>query len=227
MSPMGRVLGAALAPLLAGCLGLAVYSSSWGALRRNKGLHRILGGVSLLALLGGMYSGLNIGVAWGLGHGTTAASLTETLWLPAAWEVGAVWAAILGNGLGAAGVFGMGYLLLRRNKDDFGRDYYRFAMGRAALLGLILPLPVAIGAAWLGLCGLARSPDVATPLAVAGVAALAAVWLNARVMRSRHPLRLKGEVIAACLLAAILDAALALSLLSSVLEIPLPASLPI
>jgi hypothetical protein len=121
----------------------------------------------------------------------------------------------------------MGYLLLRRNKDDFGRDYYRFAMGRAALLGLILPLPVAIGAAWLGLCGLARSPDVATPLAVAGVAALAAVWLNARVMRSRHPLRLKGEVIAACLLAAILDAALALSLLSSVLEIPLPASLPI
>ncbi|MEF8823723.1 MAG: hypothetical protein V5A14_03055 [Desulfohalobiaceae bacterium] len=215
LSPGGRVLQMALAPLLAGWLGMTVYSGSWVALRRSKGLHRLLGGASLLGLLAGLYTCLNIGAAWMLGDGTTASSLWRMVWLPVSWGVWPVWAALVGNGVGAAGVLGMGYLILRRNKDDFGRDYYRFALARAARWGLGLLLPVLIAAAWLGFRGVAWTPVLTASLAVVAIAVLALVLLSARVMRSRHPLRLKGEIIAACLLAWILDAALVYSLLLS------------
>lgn len=213
LSPGGRVLQAALAPLLAGWLGMAIYSGSWVALRRSKGLHRLLGGVSLLGLLGGLYTCINIGAAWILADGISAASPWRTVWFPVSWGVWPVWAAIVSNGVGAAGVLGMGYLILRRNKDDFGRDYYRFALARAARWGLVLLLPVVIAAVWLGYRGVAWTPVLAASLAVVLIAVLAVVWLSVRVMRNRHPLRLKGEIIAACLLAWILDAALVYALL--------------
>lgn len=217
LSPGGRVLRMALAPLLAGWLGMAVYSGTWVALRRSKGLHRLLGGVSLLGLLAGLYSCINIGVAWMMVDGISASSLWRMVWFPVSWRVWPAWAALVGNGVGAAGVFGMGYLILRRTKDDFGRDYYRFALARAARWGLVLLLPVLIAAAWLGFrgVGVVWTPVLMASLSVVAIATLAVVWLSARVMRSQHPLRLKGEIIAACLLAWILDAALAYALLVS------------
>ncbi len=213
LSPWGRVLKMTLAPLLAGWLGMTVYSGSWVALRRSKWLHRLLGGASLLGLLAGLYTCLNIGAAWMLTDETTASSLWEMIWLPASWGVWSAWAALVGNGVGAAGVLGMGYLVLRRNKDDFGRDYYRFALARAARWGLVLLLPVLIAAAWLGFRGVTWTPVLTASLAVVAIAVLALLWLSARVMRSRHPLRLKGEIIAACLLVWILDAALVYAVL--------------
>ena len=213
LSPYGKVIQAALAPLLAGWLGMAVYSGSWVALRRSKGLHRLLGGVSLLGLLAGLYSCINIGAAWMLADGISASSPWRMVWLPVSWGVWPVWAAVVGNGVGAAGVLGMGYLVLRRNKDDFGRDYYRFALARAGRWGLVLLLPVVIAAAWLGYLGVAWPPALMVSLSVVAIAALAVVWLSARVMRSQHPLRLKGEIIVACMLAWILDAALVYALL--------------
>lgn len=225
-SSSGSVVGVALLPLLGGLLGMIVYSVSWGSLRHNKLLRRFLGAVSLLGLLGGLYGCLNIFLAWALFAWPQVAPHWSEVWIPVTWAVWPAWAWVVLNGIGAAGAAGMGYLLLRREKDDFGRDYYRFALGRAARLGLVLLLPVAIGAAWLGVCGLAWTPVVAAPMAVASIAALAAVWLHARVIRSRHPLRLKGEVIAACLLAVILDAALVLSFFSSVFYLPGLVSLP-
>ncbi len=40
------------------------------------------------------------------------------------------------NSLCAAGMFGVAWLFLRRNKDDFGRDYYKYALHRASALAL-------------------------------------------------------------------------------------------
>jgi hypothetical protein len=104
----------------------------------------------------------------------------------------------------------MGYLILRRNKDDFGRDYYRFALPQAARWGLALLAPAAIAVGWLGFRGMIWTPLLGASMAVAGGAALIGVWLNARAIRSHHPLRLKGGALTACLLAWILDAGLVL-----------------
>lgn len=215
LGPGGRILRMALLPLLVGWLGMAVYSGSWVQLRRNRALHRVLGGVSLLGVLGGLYCGLNLLLPW-MVHGRLPSfdvAAWKAIWVPATWAVWPALAAVIGNGVGGAGIAGMGYLILRRNKDDFGRDYYRFAMPQAARWGLFLLAPVAILAGWLGFRGVAWTTVLASSLALVGIAALAGVWLNARVIRSSHPLRLKGGALAACLLAWVLDAALVCSLL--------------
>ncbi|MCF8085463.1 MAG: hypothetical protein K9J48_01095 [Desulfohalobiaceae bacterium] len=221
LDPSWLIPRTALLPLLLGWLGLAVYSGSWVQLRRSRALHRVLGGMSLLGVLGGAYCGLNLLLSWMVQGGIpTSGAVWEAIWFPA---TGAVWpalAAVTGNGVGGAGIAGMGYLILRRNKDDFGRDYYRFAMPQAARWGLVLLAPVAIAAGWLGLRGLTWTPVLASSLALVGVAALVGVWLNVRVIRSSHPLRLKGGALAACLLAWILDSALVYSLLLTAGGIP-------
>jgi len=206
--------GEGLLPLLAGWLGMTIYSGSWAGLGRKKWLHRILGGLSLLALLAGTYGGMNVLWDWTPGGGLPEASSWKAMWYPAAWSIWPAWIALVSNGIGAAGILGTGYLLLRRNRDDFGRDYYRFALARSARWGLVLILPVLITAGWLALRGLTGLALL--PCAAAGLAALASVWLALRLIRSRHPLRLKGSVLLACLLAWLLDAALVLSLLWAV-----------
>jgi len=211
LGPKGRLLRDALLPLLSGWLGLIIYSGSWIQLRHNRPLHRVLGGVSLVAVLAGTYCTMNVLALWASWAEPAAGGPAwEKMWLPAHWTIWPAFAAIVGNGIGAAGALGMGYLVLRRNRDDFGRDYYRFALPQAARWGLVLLLPVAITAGWLAWRGVTWTPFSAAHLGGVGVAALVGVWLNVRVIRSRHPLRLKGSVFAACLLAWILDAALVL-----------------
>ena len=214
LSSRGTLLRGALLPLLSGWLGMTVYSGTWYQLRRSKALHRVLGGVSLAAVLAGAYSVMNVVSLWMPHTETTAGTLWEMMWYPAHWAIGPVMAAVIGNGVGAAGILGMGYLVLRRNRDDFGRDYYRFALPQAARWGPVLLVPVAILGAWLGFRGVTWTPVLTALLAAVGVSALAGVVLLARVIRSRHPLRLKGSVFAACLLAWILDAAFVLLFLS-------------
>ncbi|MCF8029644.1 MAG: hypothetical protein K9K39_01975 [Desulfohalobiaceae bacterium] len=216
--PGCRVFGVVLFPLLGGLLGMAVYSASWVSLGHNKPLRRFLGAVSLLGLLGGLYGCLNIFLAWTLFAWPQTAPLWGGAWVPATWAVWPAWAGVVLNGIGAAGAAGMGYLLLRREKDDFGRDYYRFALRGAAKWAMVLPLPAALGIGWAVLHPQDLSGYVLIAMAVAAFAALALVWLSSRVLRNPHPLRLKGSVITVCILTWILDSALGLYLFCGLLS---------
>ena len=107
--------------------------------------------------------------------------------------------------LACAATLGLAYLVLRRNKDDFGRDYYRYALGRAgtwAAAGLGLHVGCL---AWL-LAALPQSTRdfvlaQAMPLVLAVTClSLAAAALCLVLARAKSPLRLKALAFVAALL---------------------------
>ena len=63
----------------------------------------------------------------------------------------------LSVGLAATAVFGIWYLFLRRNREDFGRDYYTFALKFCALWAALLTAASSAGAWWV-IVGLAGPP---------------------------------------------------------------------
>ena len=75
----------------------------------------------------------------------------------------------LTTGLAATAVFGIWYLLLRRNRDDFGRDYYTFALKFCARWGAALTASASAAAWWvlLGLTDVTNGPDEVTQLSFA------------------------------------------------------------
>jgi hypothetical protein len=127
--------------------------------------------------------------------------LPELLALPAT----SLFWPLLGSSLclsaGLCGVAALLYLLLRRTRDDFGRDYYVFALklaARSAAVPLLLLLPCL---AWL----VAAMPDELKALALTGQTAwaggigallfAACAGGLALVARSQNPLRLKGLIV--------------------------------
>ncbi len=99
----------------------------------------------------------------------------------------------LATGLATTAVFGVWYLLLRRNREDFGRDYYTFALKFCARWGAALTIAAAASAWWV-LTGLTKaSPD---DIALARFACTAAISLIACLLlllmgQSAVPLRHK------------------------------------
>lgn len=206
--PLAAAFG--LAVLLA-----AVYCATWKPLRERRTLHRCIG---LLAALAG-FTGLALALAAKLTladpflHGwyylpSTLAGLY--LYVPAAtfWPLLAhvlLWAMAGGAGLGLA------YLLMRRNRDDFGRDYYAYAVRWLARLAAV-PALLQLGAAaalllpmWGAIPPAMKS--TATGLAAGGaMAAVLAAVLLFSVARAEAPLRSKPAILGAV---ALLAAALA------------------
>lgn len=204
-------------PLLL-AVALAAHALSWRAMRQNKGGHLALGGLAGLlalalpaaasvlavALPGGgpsLAAQLGLGAAGagaavdaaataarGAAQAAASAVLNADLAAPLALA-GLAWC------LCAAGGVVLLYLLHRRERDDFGRDYYQFALRTASRWALGgLAATVACGA-WLaaslpegtraGL--LAQAPALAV---LGGALALcAAAW--AATAASRNPLTLK------------------------------------
>ncbi len=209
-----------LALPLAVAFGLAVllavlYRATWKPLRERKTLHRSIG---LLAALSGF-----LGLALAVAAKITLAdpllygwyylpSTVQGLYLyaPAAtfWPMLAhvlLWAVAGGAGLGLV------YLLMRRNRDDFGRDYYTYAvrwLARCAAVPALLQLGAAaalIAPAWGALPQEMKS--TATGLAAGGaMAAVLAAILLCNVSRAEAPLRSKPAILGAV---ALLAAALA------------------
>jgi hypothetical protein len=106
-----------------------------------------------------------------------------------------------------AGGFGGSYLVIRRNTDDFGRDYYGFTLklaARWALFAGILQL-AALGHVYNGLWAFASVHAASGLLAWAMIGSLAlwvlslALWATAAF--SSYALRLKWAILAAPLLA--------------------------
>jgi cytochrome bd-type quinol oxidase subunit 2 len=99
------------------------------------------------------------------------------------------------------------YLVVRRNRDDFGRDYYRFSLNLASRWALISMLLFLACQGWLFavLPDMFRTMTTQTPLgmiwAAGCVLGLACVGLWSATAKSDTPLRFKGlTVVAACLL---------------------------
>ena len=171
-----------------------LYFSTWKKLRTAKAAHMALG---LVATFGAII-GLAIIVPAKLALNfslteTTGDALTNTAIM--AQPMSAMYALLA---LSAAAAMSLSYLIIRRNKDDFGRDYYNFALRMAARWAL-LPMIGFLGCqGWL----YSRFPTniqtliLGTPLAYVWTALVCIgavccfIWLF--LGRSESPLRLKG-----------------------------------
>jgi hypothetical protein len=184
----------------AGLLLNAVYFSSWRALKNVRPLHLVLALLSAIGYWGFLYVLQNIATGNLLG----GIPLQDLGWRELMQPVsptlaGTVLGQFLILALGGSGALGLGYLLKRRSKDDFGRDYYRSAVTTAARWSLFYPCQILFLGWMYGMYHLAHAPGNAlahySPLAGSAVLLGAAATLWVAIMRSRSPLRLKGTLV--------------------------------
>lgn len=201
---------------------LAVYRSTWKNLRQRKAPHLYLGGMAALGALASVYTAAVAAKDFAARFllEPSVAVAPARLWAPG--TDGLLWPGVLGS-LGLclcyAGLLAPAWLVLRRNRDDFGRDYYNFALPRAARLALWALLPALAGLGW----GAALLPgEVAEALKTMPLAGLAgggagllvlALGCALALSASRLPLRLKGLALLAPVLAWGAHTALAVLLL--------------
>ena len=175
--------------------------AAWGTLQPNRPLRLVVCLAAALAALAGIYlalAGLKDVTAALLGGGTHDLPAMR-LYLPGPSAL--FWPALAGLAalaLTDGGGLGLVWMTIRRNKDDFGRDYYNFALPRTARSGLLGGVIFLACQGWL----LAALPPELRTLVLSGQlglfwgAGLACVllaclcWLL--VARSATPLRLKG-----------------------------------
>lgn len=191
---------------------------SWRRTKRSSAMHFVLGGTASLAWM----AALMLFVVGGLESGRSATMSTAMdlqavpllLLEPATWLI---WAQAVFLGMALAGGAGLLYLVARRNREDYGRDYYGWAAracarralssgvvqacwAGATLVALALPwaeLAMLEPAQWVGaaLTVLPASPAFA-PMAVFLVASLLA-WLSLiPLVKNQNPMRLKGLMLA-------------------------------
>lgn len=217
----------ALLALMAGTSLCAVaYLVTWKRLAGVPLLHRLLG---LAAGVGGVKT---LFIALGLlralfvpGHplpaSGTAIETMRALLLPDASSL--LWASLalaLCAAATGAGTLGMQWLVLRRQRDDFGRDHYNFSLPWCAgwtIGGTVVALAPLAYTLWRALSSASPGLTVLPPLAplagcIAGPALV--ILCGCLVRRSSTPLRLKPAITIA-VLCCILTIACVLSTLLS------------
>lgn len=203
-----------LAPpaLLAGtALCAGAYMFGWrhvrgSILHRFTGLAAAIGGIETTVVTFALVRGLLLP-----GHplpsvATPLATMNALLGAPLDSLLWPVLGQAVFMAAGATGAFCLAWLLTRREKDDFGRDYYNYALGvcaRWALGGTLCALPVAVYVLYRA--ATLVSPDLTVlppllPLAGTLVLPLAACGLWGTVIRSATPLRHKMAIVGALVL---------------------------
>ncbi|BAH76900.1 hypothetical protein [Solidesulfovibrio magneticus] len=222
-------LGAVAATVLGGAAAFLTYRGSWQRFKTQKPLHGLIGLSATLLLWTAFYVGLAASrpLALGLAPATDAAFL-----LPPGNSL--FWR-FLATGLplsvGLAGAYTAAWLVWRRDRDDFGRDYYNFTMrltARFAFGGLLLSLA---GVSWLGLGLMPLAGELTTTLASSlglfGTGTLLALVCFGFVMPQENALRHKLLLVAGffgAVLALIGLCAVAASLIAPNLAMLLPAA---
>lgn len=200
------------APLLMAVPGAAIgwllltgllYVSTWRGSKNRPGLHRSLGFLAALGLPLVLAGSLAVKFTTLAGGPLpTDASMLQTalaagMLSPYFWPLLTV---SFFQALTCAAGFGLAWLLVRRRRDDFGRDYYAFALPQAAQWAVVFAALAAAAQAWTW----HAMPQAATEgpgaqlliwLGYAGFGALllaAALWLAVRL--SKAPLRMKPAV---------------------------------
>ena len=203
------ILALPLLASLAWVLILAVlYRATWNALKERRALHRILGLAgalcTLLVLATSLAAKLTLAGPAPLAEPYSLAALYLAPPPAQFWPM--LIHALLWTFTAAAGL-GLVYLLMRRNRDDFGRDYYTFAVKVCARWAAI-PALLQLGAvaalllpAWGNIHPMMKS--TATGLAAGGaLSAVIAAILLFNVSRAENPLRSKPAILGAVLLLA-------------------------
>jgi hypothetical protein len=196
-------LAAWAGPILAGGAAFLAYRGLWQRLKAKKARHAVVGLSASLLLWLAFYAALAATrpLQAGLPPDTGPAFL-----LPPA---DALFWRLLAEGillsLGLAGVFTGAWLVWRRDKDDFGRDYYNFTMRLTARAGFAALLASVGAMAWLGLGLLPVVGELSSRLTVAvglyGTGMLLALVCLGVVMPKENALRHKVLLVAAFLAA--------------------------
>ncbi|MFP4034605.1 MAG: hypothetical protein ACLFT5_03755 [Desulfovermiculus sp.] len=204
-----------------GGLGLGLIFSllatkTWKPLKRRKGVQSVVLLIAWLGLWAGLYLGLN---QYFQGLYTLDAK-AQVPSIQTMWQVqfSSTWALLAGQalvvGLGGAGTLGLAYLLSRRNVEDYGRDYYRFALPQAAKWAALL-LGQAFFLAWVvyaeGRAVWLLRPKEMISLGVALGGFVLYGLLLIIFLRSANPLRAKASALGASVLGIVAAAAAGLA----------------
>lgn len=130
-------------PAFAAALLLLLYTGSWRALKKIRALHILLGllagGLSIALLFLGCLLTANIqqpmffSFFWNNPPAALQALFADFLTTPPMWAmVGYLFCAGVAFGMALAQI----WLILRRHRADYGRDYYTFAMQYCARIAL-------------------------------------------------------------------------------------------
>lgn len=186
----------------------------WRRNKRMTGAHLTLGGVSTL-LWSATLAAFVAGALWRLDNATVETKLSAEWFAaavtdPLAWLV---WGQLLLLALAGGAGFGLLYLLARRNKEDYGRDYYCWSVKHCAWWAILAGIVHAgwvkavfwrealartertnlAGADWVSDTIHALAGHEAMPaLVVALGLVLAACLCLIPVLRTQTPLRMKG-----------------------------------
>jgi len=130
-----------LLSLLGGMVFLCIYYLTWKRLKRRKLPHWLLGLVSVFALWLGVLGCINLIIRLLLIN--KLHFFADCTWTCLLLDGDNSWP-ILGQfiliSLGGSGAMATNYLLMRRQKDDFGRDYYRSSMYLSAKWAFVFPV---------------------------------------------------------------------------------------
>lgn len=196
-------LSAVLGLGLAGTILTVTYLLTWKKLKKKKPAHfvQIIMAIACLKVLfwGPLaLARLELTSAWS----TPLAALPD--WSSQLWPLAILWVPL---SVALTAILGLVYLVIRRNVDDFGRDYYKFTASFCAkwsLVILVLVLPVLgwLTFAFLPLLDL-NDPALLLPGTLAG-ASLFLVLINCLVIsRSETPMRHKASMFFAVLLSSL------------------------
>lgn len=187
-----------------GVLFLIIYFMSWRSLNKHKFVHLIFSLFSIICLWSFFYISFNYALQFILqskkvGTDTCLISVFTGLsaTYPIIWPFTSQFILLVFGGTGALSLL---YILLRRKKDNFGRDYYRYALASAAKWSFVFPAQV-ITLVWIDYLVKDQIQFFALPLSFilpfAGllVCFLILVFLWLRVLRSTIPLRFKGSIL--------------------------------
>jgi len=171
-----------------------LYFPTWKKMRDIKGMHIVIGMGSAISAL----ACVAIAIPAKLMIGSTVnspqpGSLTSTPQI--AWPMAAMFVILI---MSVAAALSCSYLVARREKDDFGRDYYNFAI-RLATRWAAIPMAGFLACqGWLFaiLPESIKTMTLGTPLGIVWAVSIAlgitciSIW--ALIARSSNPLQLKG-----------------------------------
>ena len=181
-----------LAALVLWLVASLAYVFTWKSLNEARGLHAVLG---LAAGAGGLTSIVRLVLALlPLSLPPAKADTPPVLDLAPLLAPSAALAVVLA--LALAGTAGLVYILYRRNRDDWGRDYYTFALKLCAKWTALALLAAIAGLAGLGYTVLLplladELRALGLPLGLGAGAGLIACGLLAALWQSATPLRQK------------------------------------
>jgi heme/copper-type cytochrome/quinol oxidase subunit 2 len=166
------------------------YLFLWKKMRNAKGMHIALGIAASIGAISMVALVIPAKLSFTF-EGSTVAPEISALFLPMSIMY-AIMIIVAAAGLSCA------WLVMRRNKDDFGRDYYNFSLPLAARWAFIPMIGFLVCQGWLFIVlpETIKAMVTGTPLGIvwavgAGLSLLCAIiWLL--IARSQTPLRLKG-----------------------------------